>query len=571
MSTQPTPIIIGPRFGAATEPAGISDLQRVIDRVLAILSRRRWLFVIPMLGGMLLSLAVSLMLPRLYSFSAMFERRDDPVLIELIQSNSPYSFAMMRRSLVLDLLNRETFKRVLEDIGVTRDWPREADGRLTPEGAARQQALIAGLLSRIKVTPMEKGTELDLVEIAYTGDNPELAALVINRLKDEYIRDVQSRIQDILDRSHQFFQEECQKRSRELAAIQAELVQTAVSNPGISVSQPDLLDQLLTNARKAVEDLELQREQVQSRIVSLETALADLEQRASAGAPPLEVPAEQIPNPRRAELRPDIDRLKSEIADAMELRGMTAQHPVVERLKARLDRLQAEYESLPEFVSPAGLTFADPSSGDPLQGGRLHAESELAAAREQLIGIDRQLEKQRAAEAKLAQDRSTLDERRQAFTIRQQQMERIRSDYDAWNGHLTTLSRALTARTKNRAIHFRTLAEAQVPVRPLSPTIAGVFLLSTGIGIALGTVVIFLRETLDRSFHDLARVRRSLGIPVLETIGEIKVSSSPTLIARRIALPAVVSIEALILVLLSSLVYLRLEQPATFARLMSAI
>ena len=62
MSTQPTSIILGPRYGNAADEATASDLQHVIGRVMAVLSQRRWLFVIPLLTGMLVSLAISLAL-----------------------------------------------------------------------------------------------------------------------------------------------------------------------------------------------------------------------------------------------------------------------------------------------------------------------------------------------------------------------------------------------------------------------------------------------------------------------------------------------------------------------------
>ena len=77
MSTRPASMILDPRLSAHRDEGVGSDLQQVVARVFSILRRRRWLFVLPLLAGVLASLVVSLTLPRRYQLSTIFERRDD--------------------------------------------------------------------------------------------------------------------------------------------------------------------------------------------------------------------------------------------------------------------------------------------------------------------------------------------------------------------------------------------------------------------------------------------------------------------------------------------------------------
>ncbi len=91
--------------------------------------------------------------------------------------------------------------------------------------------------------------------------------------------------------------------------------------------------------------------------------------------------------------------------------------------------------------------------------------------------------------------------------------------------------------------------------------------MAIGIGIALGTASVFLRELFDRTFRHPARVRQSLGIPVLETIGEIRVGIVTRWWGRHRMLPACAVVETVAILAVSLLVYMSLQEPAKFDRL----
>jgi len=73
---------------------------------------------------------------------------------------------------------------------------------------------------------------------------------------------------------------------------------------------------------------------------------------------------------------------------------------------------------------------------------------------------------------------------------------------------------------------FRVIDPARLPETPFTPDIPRIMLISLFAGLAGGLALAFLREQMDRSFHDAADVEISLGLKVLATIPKIEEKAS---------------------------------------------
>ena len=572
MSTQPTSIILGPHYGNAVEEASSSDLQQVIGRVMAILSQRRWLFIIPLLTGMLISLAISLTLPRRYILSTIFERRDDVVITKLITTNSPYSFGTLRRSIDINLKGYQALGVAADELGLTKDLPRDEKGELTPAGRTQKQQLIASLSNSIELVTLEKSDFVDLIEVRYKGADPDLGVKLVTQLSDNYMRSTRAWIMDILLKSKEFFTAEAQKRTERTVKKEAELLQLSVAHPGISPTDPDLLSQRLIATNQAIEEAATRRNETQSKLKSLDEYLQSLRQPGAtpASRPALSPGTQQ--NPQRLHLQQEMDRVKGEIADAKALRQMTDNHPHVLGLREKLEQLRIASEQAPETVaisSTGGNNSTDSAPTDPATQERRRVESEIKSLKDTLARADADLVKHQATKKQLEEDKGMLFERRQEFLMRQEELTNLKTDLRNWESHVDTISRVLTAEENKRGVGFSTVEPARRPRRPMSPTLGGVFLLSAGIGLALGAAVVFLREVFDRTLRDPARIRHSLGIPVLETIGEISVGPKPGWRDRRMLLPIVAGAETLALGVTSIVVFISLQQPELYDRFLA--
>jgi uncharacterized protein involved in exopolysaccharide biosynthesis len=571
MTAQPASIPLD-RPARPPDAAVATDLQQSVARAIAVLRRRRWLFVFPLITGRLASLLVSLALPRRYQLSSIFERRDDVVITKLVSENSPYSFSTLRQALTINLIGYNAVSEAVEQLGLTRDFPRDEAGELTAEGRARKQALVLRLTRQLEVGLLEKSHFLDLIEVRYKGDDPDLGVRLVTRLKDNYITNTRGWISDILERARGFFHQEVSRRSAKAALMEAELLDMSLKHPGVDPADPDVLHQRLIRETTALEDLSRRREEIQSHIAVREEYLRELEpgaERLPATRPAALLPA-LVRNPRHQRIQQEIQAVRTQIADAKTLRKMTDLHPHVVSLNEKLRSLEAQLQVQPENLGPAG-PLPEAARSDPLDGERRRLNMELKSLRETLAQIDREIPRHEEERAHLEEEKGRLFERRQTFVMKQQELQALKGDLGAWNRHLETISRVLTAEAEDRGIRFATVEEARRPRKPASPSLGGVLLLSGGAGLALAVALVFLREIFDRSFRSAARVRLALGIPVLEAVGEIRAGTSPIRLFGRRLLPALACLEALAALGAAALVYLSLERPADYGNLLNRL
>jgi uncharacterized protein involved in exopolysaccharide biosynthesis len=79
---------------------------------------------------------------------------------------------------------------------------------------------------------------------------------------------------------------------------------------------------------------------------------------------------------------------------------------------------------------------------------------------------------------------------------------------------------------RQKGEQFKVIDPAIVPEKPFSPDVPKILLISLFAGLASGLALAFVREQMDRSFHDADDVEISLGIKVLATIPEIEEKAS---------------------------------------------
>jgi uncharacterized protein involved in exopolysaccharide biosynthesis len=79
---------------------------------------------------------------------------------------------------------------------------------------------------------------------------------------------------------------------------------------------------------------------------------------------------------------------------------------------------------------------------------------------------------------------------------------------------------------RQKGEQFRIIDPARVPEKPFSPDISKILLIGLLAGIGGGLGLAFIREQMDRSFHDAGDVEITLGLNVLSTIPKIEEKES---------------------------------------------
>jgi capsular polysaccharide biosynthesis protein len=110
----------------------------------------------------------------------------------------------------------------------------------------------------------------------------------------------------------------------------------------------------------------------------------------------------------------------------------------------------------------------------------------------------------------------------------EQELSSLQHDYDLERGRYAALSTqhqtALIAEDmarKQGGERFVVLNPAYLPVRPASPDLVRLMLMSLALGLALGVSAVVGREFMDRSVHDAQALQSEFDVPVLGEIPRI--------------------------------------------------
>jgi uncharacterized protein involved in exopolysaccharide biosynthesis len=205
--------------------------------------------------------------------------------------------------------------------------------------------------------------------------------------------------------------------------------------------------------------------------------------------------------------------MKSELS-ALQAR-YTEKHPNVIRLKEKIAELEAKEKEIKPEEKMRSEDVKEIISAT-------ETEKKLL---EQLRELDIQLKDFENEAANLRSEMNRYQIRVEETPKREQELMVLKRDYDnireTYNSLLTRkleAELAVSMEKKQKGEQFRILDPAKPPERPFKPDIRRVFLMSIGLGLALGFGLAYFRETLDTSFRAPNEIENLLQIPVLASI-----------------------------------------------------
>ncbi len=572
---------VGAAQSGGDRPA-LGDLRRSVAEVTRILYVRRWLFFTPLCLVMTAAFSLSLHVPRRYVCSTTFERRDDSVLVNLPSNEGTAAFITFRRTLEQDISNPDSLIDVARRLRLVqrrdeklRDEDREklgaVEGRLRPAAARIGRGL--------DVRFLQASEHLDVIEILYTSDDPEIMTEVLNEVRDHYIATTQRRINDVLQDTKAWFETERQKRLTVVEALEDDLIEFRTEHQGIDPLNPGAASAKLAEGRVNLLELQRKSKELDTQVEGRRSFLRG----AAASTPTNLIPEFGIGAVRRSpetlKLLAAIDRLQSEIDGLRHTNGMTELHPRIVAMERQRDELTAEAERQSSLdaiaISVNGVTEVYPPAisgpGAVPRPGRTRADMEL--------GIFEKLQADNAAEVRAAKvviaEREAIQHdafvRRKEFSSRLAEVDRARGELTLYQGYADQIGRVLTAENSQRGILFGKIKPATGGGVPASPRLSTVIVLALSISLTTSVVLVLLSELFDRTIRTRRQITETLGLPILESIGEIVSSAARRrrMISSMIIFPATAAMLAAVVVLTGSMAYLSLQKRTMYDRMMT--
>lgn len=378
----------------------------------------------------------------------------------------------------------------------------------SPENNMFMEDKIEDLRKRIAVNVSKASRqEANSFEIVFTGKEPRKIAEIANALASYFIEENLKIREDQVISTSEFLTDELATIRQRLAEKEETLKLYRKKYMG------GLPEQLETNLRIL--------ERIQQQIINNQENLREAKNRKILTQQQItearELKKQFVESMKTEKIEKSghspLDQMKSELS-ALQAR-YTEKHPNVIRLKEKI----AELEAKEKEIKPEEKVRSEDVKEI------INATETEKKLLEQLRELDIQLKDFENEAANLRSEMKRYQARVEETPKREQELMVLKRDYDnIRETYNSLLARKLEAELavnmekKQKGEQFRILDHAKAPKRPFKPDIRRIFLMSIGLGLALGFGLAYFRETLDTSFRAPNEIENLLQIPVLASI-----------------------------------------------------
>jgi uncharacterized protein involved in exopolysaccharide biosynthesis len=472
-----------------------------------LLTRYRWRALLVSAGVALMVLVTALFLPRKYEAEAIFERRTGLVLDEISSRGSVMrSLQSIRGTVNASLTGGPAVGRVVDELDLPGTDSNEAAPGSGDELARRE--LVQHLRRRLRVDVDLASRNQERIRLTLVDSDPDRARTVVNELVRNYIAEVEQRIDKSLDEAAEFFESQRKKHEQRIDDLEVERVQ-------FELKHADLLPGDSAGFVQRIAETEQQLLEAQQAHAAAERRLETLEaeyerQRGESGTITDVVTR---PNPEIDEVKARIDQYRKELEQAVTIRQMTEKHPLVIRLRRKIDELEARKKELPAEVVAERVTKQSEVS-EALRTKVAEARSEVRST-ESAVAMSRDLlTTLNAANAEVFPVRA--DYRRLERQIREAQRE-----VDFWDENHRRVRVAQAAEGGQRGVTLDFIKPCGTLRVPSSPDLAQVLFAAVAAAAVAGVLTVLISDRTDQSYTSISEVATDTSLPTFGAIGEI--------------------------------------------------
>jgi polysaccharide chain length determinant protein (PEP-CTERM system associated) len=481
-----------------------------IDEYIEILRNRMWYIIIPFVLIAVGSAGYAIFAPRLYKASTLVLVSPQRIPEAYVQSTVTSKVEERLQSIGQEVLSRTRLEQIIKEMQL---YQKEQKNMAMEEVVALMQKDI-----KIEL-PTKKEESKGFFTIGYIGHDPNLVATVANRLASQFIEEnLKLREQQAMGTT-QFLETEMTASKEKLDKLEQAVSNYKKQHIGELPDQRDsnikIMEQLQNQHQRVGEILR----ETKDRKLYLQQQLTDMGLGSSPGAAGSE--KESRPSSRKS------SGLSKDTASSTQSGEMGAPYSSQkEALTNYLEDLRAKYtENHPDIVvakkklaelekrKTSGAYKNDPRYKE-LSNQLALTNMEITRFSENERNITGQITKYLAMI-----ERAPAREQEMASLLRENQS--TKETYERLLKKSQDAQQSENLEKRQKGEQFRIIDPARVPEKPFSPDILKIILIGLLAGIGGGLGLAFIREQMDRSFHDAGDVAISLGLKVLAAIPHI--------------------------------------------------
>jgi len=531
--------------------------------VLLMLFRRKTLFLLAAAFFAIVVLWGSNWAPLKYTAEAKFERTNDASSIGrntgsgTYQELKPLLYVRLAGPMVLaDALKKD-------EIGLTKSFPRNADGTLTAEGQAKLDQLVRTVTPNLKVR-MDTSTDLvDVVTIEFTHSDPDVAEQLPTTLFNMYKEFTVNELHERLDTSMSGTRNELKVERTRLEDASMKVTRFEIENKDMMPQSPTGLQDKLDLQNTALDRVERQLKEEENNLVWFQQ-LGGQREGADAATQPVEaepVSWVMIPNPKIDVLRNDLTRANDALENA-KIAGMKETHPTYQGIVNMIGRLEEQIAKEPEKVQKEA-TFENP---------KLRSMTNLEV---EVRKIERRIESLRREKTELIEQVAVTTKKldnslkvRQDYLALRSEEAKCKESVDRLEKQLASVEADFKAEVAKRRTMLRMVQPPQKQYLPSSPKLSLILLVALVGGLGFGGVLVFLANSVDRTIGTTDEAMRYFNITLHGAVGEIDTPKDRSWqwIKRWVIAPVIIVVVLVVIGVSCLDVMLRLKYPSKYAR-----
>lgn len=503
-------------------PEAEGDLSQTLDRVVRLVTRRRWWVLLTASVTTLATVFVVLRLPNRYTSEATIFVVQQQVPERYVVPTSSTDISQGLEAMTQEVLARARLLQIMDEFGL---YLKEKN-RLAPED------LIEVMRRATSITPLENSSgrrDINAFKISFVADDPHLAQAVASRLTSLFIQANLKTREDQATTTTKFLREQLEAAKNKLTEQEQRLRDFKMQHLGELPEQQQGNLGILTGLQTQLQNTMASLNRAQQQRVYLESLLSGYRTLATRGAPvPGSPGVSRIVSPLEA-AQSDLARLQSERATL--LRRYTPQHPDV----VKIEREIAKADGLVERLK-ANTPKSEKAEGPAVPSGGSEDEPAIAQIKSQLEANRLEIENLSKDEKQLRAGIGQYQSRLNLTPVREQQLAGILSDLNLLRQNYADLlgkeqqAQLATSLEKQQVgQQFRLIDPPSLPTVPTSPKRVKISLGGAAAGILLGLALAFLADVRDHCFHSEKNVSQHfalplvVGIPLLLTAAEKRV------------------------------------------------
>ncbi|NPU84663.1 MAG: hypothetical protein HPY65_09255 [Syntrophaceae bacterium] len=467
-----------------------------------ILRRRIWYIVIPFVLIVTGAVGYTIFAPRQYKASTLILVTPQRIPEAFVQATVTSKVEERLQSIAQEVLSRTRLEQIINDLNLYQKERKSLS----------REEIVALMQKDIKIElPTRKDESKGFFTISYIGRDPNIVTTVANRLASHFIEEnLKLREQQAVGTT-EFLTVELTEAKKKLDEMEAAVTQYKQRHMGALPQQMDANLKIMEQMQNQYQRLSESLRAAQDRKLYLQKQMSDLDS-------PVSMPGGRTPGSdqqydsssgavdSRGSYESQKDMLTRQLEDLRT--RYTESHPDVVATKKKLNDLERK-KNLPLYDVKRQPRYRE------LANQLALTSAEIARAQES--------ERNLMSEIRKYQGRVEMTPAREqdmASLLREHQM--TKENYERLLKKSQEAQQAENLERRQKGEQFRIIDPARTPEKPFSPDIPRILLIGLVAGIVGGFGMAFLREQLDRSFHDSGDVEVTLGLKVLANIPKIE-------------------------------------------------